>query len=115
MKLHWIALLAGVLLSAPLAAQNTVQTAPQEVRTPLYYLERQLKVWKLDRIEPLSQTIPSPFAKGAWRASLTRPFDTAPVEGMPDPLGKRKMKNSEEGGKQRGPCPAASSLEKQRQ
>lgn len=93
MKLQWIALLAGVLLSAPLAAQNTVQTAPQEVRTPLYYLERQLKVWKLDRIEPLSQTIPSPFAKGAWRASLTRPFDTAPVEGMPDPLGKRKMKN----------------------
>lgn len=71
MKLQWIALLAGVLLSAPLAAQNTVQTAPQEVRTPLYYLKRQLKVWKLDRIEPLSQTIPSPFAKGAWRASLT--------------------------------------------
>ncbi len=91
-----IQLLSGIaaflLLSAPLAAQSTPK-APQNVRTPLYFLEKQLKVWNLETIEPLGRTIPSPFAKDSWRAYLTRPFDTAPAEGMPDPLGKRKMKN----------------------
>ena len=52
-----------------------------------------MKVWNLDKIEPLNRSIRAPFAADSWRASLTRPFDTAPVEGLPDPLGKRNMRN----------------------
>ena len=69
------------------------QPPPEPVLRNLYFLEKQMKVWSLDRIEPLNRSIRAPFAADSWRASLTRPYDTAPVEGLPDPLGKRNMRN----------------------
>lgn len=85
--------LAGLLLCAPLAAQEALPRPPEPVLRNLYFLEKQLKIWSLDRIEPLERSVRVSFAKNSWRASLTRPYETAPVEGLPDPLGKRKMKN----------------------
>lgn len=84
-------LLPVVFFCIPLAAQTP--PPPEPVLRNLYFLEKQMKVWNLDKIEPLNRSIRAPFAADSWRASLTRPFDTAPVEGLPDPLGKRNMRN----------------------
>ena len=84
-------LLPVAFFCIPLAAQT--QPPPEPVLRNLYFLEKQMKVWSLDRIEPLNRSIRAPFAADSWRASLTRPYDTAPVEGLPDPLGKRNMRN----------------------
>ena len=84
-----LGVLAGFLLCAPLAAQETLPRPPEPVLRNLYFLEKQLKIWSLDKIEPLERSVRVSFAKGSWRASLTRPYETAPVEGLPDPLGKR--------------------------
>ena len=84
-------LLPVAFFCIPLAAQT--QPPPEPVLRNLYFLEKQMKVWNLDKIEPLNRSIRAPFAADSWRASLTRPFDTAPVEGLPDPLGKRNMRN----------------------
>ena len=84
-------LLPAAFFCIPLAAQTP--PPPEPVLRNLYFLEKQMKVWNLDKIEPLSRSIRAPFAADSWRASLTRPFDTAPVEGLPDPQGKRNMRN----------------------
>lgn len=84
-------LLPVVFFCIPLAAQTP--PPPEPVLRNLYFLEKQMKVWNLDKIEPLNRSIRAPFAADSWRASLTRPFDTAPVEGLPDPQGKRNMRN----------------------
>lgn len=84
-------LLPVAFFCIPLAAQTP--PPPEPVLRNLYFLEKQMKVWNLDKIEPLNRSIRAPFAADSWRASLTRPFDTAPVEGLPDPLGKRNMRN----------------------
>ena len=84
-------LLPVVFFCIPLAAQTP--PPPEPVLRNLYFLEKQMKVWNLDKIEPLNRSIRAPFAADSWRASLTRPFDTAPAEGLPDPLGKRNMRN----------------------
>ena len=84
-------LLPVVFFCIPLAAQTP--PPPEPVLRNLYFLEKQMKVWNLDKIEPLNRSIRAPFAADSWRASLTRPYDTAPVEGLPDPLGKRNMRN----------------------
>lgn len=92
--IRWLVCIsAGVLLCGVLAAQNPEPRPPETVRRDVYSLERDLKVWKAEKIEPLSVSVRAPFANNSWRVSLTRPFESAPVEGMPDPLGKRKMKN----------------------
>ena len=84
-------LLPAAFFCIPLAAQTP--PPPEPVLRNLYFLEKQMKVWNLDKIEPLGRSIRAPFAADSWRASLTRPFDTAPVEGLPDPQGKRNMRN----------------------
>ena len=84
-------LLPAAFFCIPLAAQ--IPPPPEPVLRNLYFLEKQMKVWNLDKIEPLSRSIRAAFAADSWRASLTRPFDTAPVEGLPDPQGKRNMRN----------------------
>ncbi len=84
---------AALLLSCALFAQTPEPQPDELVRHNIYSLERSLKVWKIDKIEPLSYSVRQAFARNSWRVTMTRPFESAPVEGMPDPLGKRNMKN----------------------
>lgn len=69
---------------------------PPQVRNTLRAIENNMKVWTVASVDPLTKTIRFPFADGSWRIVLERPFETAPVEGLPDPLNKRSMKNNAE-------------------
>ena len=78
------------------AASPFASPLPPQVRNTLRAVENNMKVWTVAKVEPLSQTLRSPVAEGSWRIVLERPFETAPVEGLPDPLNKRSMKNNAE-------------------
>ena len=86
--------LAGLFASVPISAAP----APpgRELHQMLQVIVKGTKVWKIGAVDSLSKTVPYSFAEHGWRVVLERPFETAPVEGMPDPLGKRKLKNNAE-------------------
>ena len=78
------------------AASPFASPLPPQVRNTLRAIENNMKVWTVVNVDPLTKTLPAPFAEGSWRIVLERPFETAPVEGLPDPLNKRSMKNNAE-------------------
>ena len=91
----WVAVLS-VLWFGSSAAPQFASPLPPQVRNTLRAIENNMKVWTVANVDPLSRTLRSPIAEGSWRIVLERPFETAPVEGLPDPLNKRSMKNNAE-------------------
>ena len=89
-------LVLSVWMSGISAAPPFSSPLPPQVRNTLRAIENSMKVWTVANVDPLTKTLRSPVAEGGWRIVLERPFETAPVEGLPDPLNKRAMKNNAE-------------------